>query len=57
MTTMVESVFAHKLHALIEDEIKAGAPPEDVFEELVNQANSTFGHYDLEYVLKPDPKA
>ena len=56
MTTVLKSDFAQKLHDLIEDSIKAGAPPEDIFEELVGQANSTFGHYNLEYVLKPEPQ-
>ena len=54
MTTMVETDFARRLHNLIEESIKDGSPPEDIFEELVRQANSTFGHYNLEYVLKPE---
>ena len=56
MTTVLKSDFGQKLHDLIEDSIKAGAPPEDIFEELVGQANTTFGHYNLEYVLKPEPQ-
>lgn len=56
MTTMAKSDFSQKLHDLIEESIKAGSPPEDIFEELVGQANSTFGHYNLEYVLKPEPQ-
>ena len=51
MSTQMQTDFARRLHDLIEQGIRDGSPPEDVFEELLSQANSTFGHYNLEYVL------
>ena len=40
------------LHELIEKHIDNGAPPEDLVDELVKQCNSTFGHYNIEYIRR-----
>lgn len=44
--------FAEDLHALIETHIGNGVPPEDLVDELVKQCNSTFGHYNIEYIRR-----
>lgn len=43
--------FKETLEVLVEERIAAGEDPMDLFEILLEEANSVFGHYDLEYEL------
>ena len=43
--------FKAALEALVEERIAAGEDPRDLFEELTQEANLVFGHYNLEYEL------
>lgn len=45
------SSFKEALEALVDARIAAGDEPQDLFEELMREANSVFGHYNLEYEL------
>lgn len=39
------------LEALVSERVAAGEDPMELFEELLKEANSVFGHYDLEYEM------
>lgn len=43
--------FKEALENLVNERIAAGDDPQDLFEELTREANSVFGHYNLEYEL------
>jgi hypothetical protein len=43
--------FKEALETLVNERIAAGDDPQDLFEELTREANSVFGHYNLEYEL------
>jgi hypothetical protein len=43
--------FKEALEALVNQRIGAGDDPQDLFDELTREANSVFGHYNLEYEL------
>jgi len=47
---MAESI-KDVLEALVTERIAAGEDPMELFEELLQEANSVFGHYNLEYEL------
>jgi hypothetical protein len=47
---MVQS-FKEALEVMVEQRIAAGEAPQDLFEELMREANLVFGHYSLEYEL------
>ncbi len=48
--TMKKS-FKDALQTLVDHRIEAGEDPQDLFEELLREANLVFGHYSLEYEL------
>jgi hypothetical protein len=48
--TMKKS-FKEVLQTLVDHRIEAGEDPQDLFEELLREANLVFGHYNLEYEL------
>lgn len=43
--------FKEVLQTLVDQRIEAGEDPQDLFEELLREANLVFGHYNLEYEL------
>lgn len=43
--------FKEALQTLVDHRIEAGEDPQDLFEELLREANLVFGHYNLEYEL------
>jgi hypothetical protein len=43
--------FKEALEVMVEQRIAAGEVPQDLFEELMREANLVFGHYSLEYEL------
>ncbi len=50
-----ESEFARELNALIRRYIDGGCDPQDIVEELTREANTVFGHYNLEIYLEAKP--
>lgn len=52
---MAES-FKEVLENLVSQRIAKGDDPQDVFEELMREANLVFGQYNLEYELGLSPK-
>ena len=46
-----EKDFAKELNDLITRYLKMGCDAEDIVEELTREANSVFGHYNLEIYL------
>ena len=49
--------FAKELSELIKRYIEGGCDPEDIADELAREANSVFGHYNLEIYLEAKPIA
>ncbi len=49
--------FAKELNELIKRYISGGCDPEDIADELAREANSVFGHYNLEIYLEAKPVA
>ena len=53
--------FREVLERLVNERIAEGEDPQELFEELIREANLVFGHYNLEYELglfeKSDEKA
>jgi hypothetical protein len=47
-----EKEFAKELNVLITRYIDMGCDPQDVVDELTREANSVFGHYNLEIYLE-----
>jgi hypothetical protein len=47
--------FAKELSELIKRYIDWGCDPEDIADELAREANSVFGHYNLEIYLEAKP--
>ncbi|MCB1850805.1 MAG: hypothetical protein KDI83_08485 [Gammaproteobacteria bacterium] len=47
----MKKTFKEAIDALVEERIKHGADPMEVFEELSREANMVFGRYNLEYEL------
>lgn len=47
----MKKTFKEAIDALVEERIKHGADPMEVFEELSREANTVFGRYNLEYEL------
>ena len=43
-----EKDFAKELNALIKQYVDGGCDPQDIADELLREANSVFGHYNLE---------
>jgi len=48
---MMANSFKEALETLVNQRIAAGEDPQDLFEELVHEANLVFGHYNLEYEI------
>jgi hypothetical protein len=47
-----EKEFAKDLKELITRYINSGCDPQDIADELTREANSVFGHYNLEIYLE-----
>ena len=47
-----EKDFAKDLNELITRYINSGSDPQDIADELTREANSVFGHYNLEIYLE-----
>jgi hypothetical protein len=47
-----EKDFAKDLNELIKRYINDGCDPQDIADELAREANSVFGHYNLEIYLE-----
>ena len=45
------SSFKETLESLVNQRIAAGDDPQDLFEELIHEANLVFGHFNLEYEI------
>ncbi len=43
--------FKAALETLVNQRIAAGEDPQDLFEELMHEANLVFGHFNLEYEI------
>ncbi|HPB77067.1 MAG TPA: hypothetical protein PLY96_17675 [Chromatiaceae bacterium] len=43
--------FKEALETLVNQRIDAGEEPQDLFEELMHEANLVFGHFNLEYEI------
>mgnify|MGYP001329920071 FL=1 len=43
--------FKEALETLVNQRIDAGKEPQDLFEELMHEANLVFGHFNLEYEI------
>jgi len=52
-----EKDFAKELMRLIKRYIDGGCDPQDIADELLREANSVFGHYNLEIYLEAKPAA
>lgn len=52
-----EQDFAKELNVLITRYLNMGCDPQDIVEELAREANSVFGHYNLEIYLEAKPAA
>jgi hypothetical protein len=52
-----EEEFAKELNALISRYLDMGCDPQDIVDELTREANSVFGHYNLEIYLEAKPVA
>ena len=52
---MDETDFAKELNALIKRYVDGGCDPQDIADELLREANSVFGHYNLEIYLEAKP--
>ena len=52
-----EKDFAKELNALIKRYVDGGCDPQDIADELLREANSVFGHYNLEIYLEAKPAA
>ena len=52
-----EQDFAKELNLLITRYLNMGCDPQDIVEELAREANSIFGHYNLEIYLEAKPTA
>jgi hypothetical protein len=50
-----EQVFTKELNALITRYLNMGCDAQDIVDELIREANSVFGHYNLESILKRSP--
>ncbi len=50
-----EKDFARELGELIKRYIEGGCDPQDIADELAREANSVFGHYNLEIYLEAKP--
>jgi hypothetical protein len=50
-----EKDFVRELSELIKRYIDGGCDPQDIAEELAREANSVFGHYNLEIYLEAKP--
>ena len=46
-----------ELNALIKRYVDGGCDPQDIADELLREANSVFGHYNLEIYLEAKPAA
>ena len=44
--------FARELNSLIKRYLDLGCDPQDIADELAREANSVFGHYNLEIYLE-----
>jgi hypothetical protein len=51
-----EQDFAKELNALIKRYLDSGCDPQDIVDELAREANSIFGHYNLEIYLETKPR-
>lgn len=51
-----EQDFAKELNALIKRYLDMGCDPQDIVDELAREANSIFGHYNLEIYLEAKPR-
>jgi hypothetical protein len=51
-----EKDFANELNALIKRYIEGGCDPRDIADALTREANSVFGHYNLEIYLEAKPR-
>ena len=51
-----ERDFAKELNALITRYLDMGCDPQDIVDELAREANSVFGHYNLEIYLEAKPR-
>jgi hypothetical protein len=47
----MKASFRDALESLVNERIAEGADPQELFEELSREANTVFGHYNLEYEL------
>jgi hypothetical protein len=47
-----EKDFAKELNDLITRYVNMGCDPQDIVDELTREANSVFGHYNLEIYLE-----
>jgi hypothetical protein len=47
-----EKDFAKELNELITRYLNKGGDPQDIVDELTREANSVFGHYNLEIYLE-----
>ena len=52
-----EQDFAKELNALITRYLNMGCDAQDIVDELIREANSVFGHYNLEIYLEEKPAA
>jgi hypothetical protein len=52
-----EEEFAKELNPLISRYLDMGCDPQDIVDELTREANSVFGHYNLEIYLEAKPVA
>jgi hypothetical protein len=52
-----EQDFAKELNALITRYLNMGCDAQDIVDELIREANSVFGHYNLEIYLEAKPAA
>lgn len=50
MSDLYLTDFGKELHALIEKHVDKDIEPRDLVEEMVQQLNSTFGRYNVEYM-------
>ena len=47
----MKTSFKDAIEALVNERIAEGEDPQELFEELIREANLVFGHYSLEYEL------
>jgi hypothetical protein len=51
-----EKDFGKELNELITRYLDVGCDPQDIVDELAREANSVFGHYNLEIYLEAKPR-